>query len=332
MQRVHFSTILLSVTFMLLPIISITALHHITICETLSSMSAGFFGSESILITTGSEPVSSTSLYSSLPGDSTKLAIYSDDTKNHDYTIRSIWFNCNYANFPMQSGRFFKKSDFRPDYYCAVIGKDLVGTLSNEKCVQINGVNYEVIGVLGYENDTTFDRYIFINGYTQEDVFSSNIYILDFFRCSDAEGYTETLCEKIRATGSDAMLLSHGISFSQSIIPKLLYGRWFAAIFVGNILCIILLSEEWVSQKKREMCIRRAVGAENLCVLYRLCGQYLLFVIMSFAIGYLYSALLFPNYIASLLRGYLIFLPVAILFMLITSVSVLRTSIAEVIK
>lgn len=102
--------------------------------------------------------------------------LYDDMIKFSDNTFvskelgsdsRGIYFSEKYEyKLPVTSGRFFSSNDFKKDNNYIVLGKNLKKFLyskNNKICFKQNGVEYEVIGIIGMKEDSVLDSMIIYN-------------------------------------------------------------------------------------------------------------------------------------------------------------------------
>lgn len=320
--------------FLVLPIVLVLMFHHITLCETISCMDSGIFGESSAMISFESENTD-INTFSNIAKNTGTFAVFADYETEEDTVIRAIYFNDKYVNLPMKEGRFFKSSDFTKDTYTAVIGKDLehkVYKENNKKYIDINENIYEVIGILGYENKTLFDRYIFINGITMSSIFNSKIYTLDIHKADNCEAFVNNIMENFNSNGINCELLTRTDNFSNKFLPQLLYSRLFISILIINSICLLLISMQWINNQKRNYCIKRLLGASNLKVFLSLFKKYILIILVSCLSGYTYCMFFYSSYTSSLILGYIILIPLALVFLLISTIAILREPLEEAIK
>ena len=158
--RVKYSTILLLFVFCLLPVLTVLTIHHISLTDCLIKMGTGCFG-DSYATLTAHDLKSYNDILDPLQTFQSKWAVYEDKTDSNG-TIRKIFFNKEYVNLPMESGRFFKASDFEIGNKVAVIGKNKKNEVHEKDGVQyitVEESEYVVIGVIGFENETIIDNY-----------------------------------------------------------------------------------------------------------------------------------------------------------------------------
>lgn len=157
-------------------------MYHITLCDTLSKMDSGCFGDKNVLYKVA-DSVNKKEMSEKVELIGDRVALYAEQ-KNGEYIIKAIYFNQYYVNFPMKSGRFFRKGDLTVNNKVAVIGKNLEAETyqkSDDSYILIEGQEYKVIGVIGYDEETMIDNYVYINMLEAENVVETNIYTFDIW-------------------------------------------------------------------------------------------------------------------------------------------------------
>lgn len=323
---------LLLIVFLTLPFITIMMMNHITLSDGLSRMSSGSYGNAYSIISF--ENLLSNQNVLAEASDGMNIAITSDYEHTSGMTIRSIFFNTKYANLPMQKGRFFKASDFTCENNVAVIGKNLVDCLfsrDGKNYITIDDFEYCVLGVLGYEKDTILDNYIFINALFQTEHTSNNLFLLDCFG-ADTEETIDTFITRLQKLGLAPQVLSSGKSILENLIPDILYGRFFIMILLCDILCIILLIQEWNASSKKDYCIFRLLGANEFDLIKVLLIQYGSIILITIPINVIACYILYPMFISYLILGYFSLILVLLFCFIGTVYKVINSSIPEVIK
>lgn len=334
MKHIRFTTIILSILFIMLPILTVLMFHHITVSETLANMDSGVYGKYYELLATEEALEDPAIIYKSAEEMNINCAITADSGEGAE-TIRSIYFTKTYANFPMKEGRFFTKNDFTVDNPKAVVGKGKIAETylrDSVRYILVGDVEFEVIGILGYESDTILDNTIFINGMMQNQVFTSSLYTMDFMDDDHSEETMEDLLKQIEKQGVKAERLSGGSNFMNTVFSRVMYSRWFSLLLFADILCILLLSLEWVQQQKRELGIRRLLGASLQQLLLLILKRYFILILLSVTIAVLYTTFFYPNYRQFLIKGYAFLLPILILFLIGMVKQILQYPLEEVIK
>ncbi len=332
MHKIRYTTILLLAVFCIIPIVSILMIHHLTLTDTLNKMGSGALGKSALVIKVDGYDNTDdlTDALSAIKGNS---AIYSDVTDENG-TVRYMFFNRNYINLPMKEGRFFKASDFTKDNAVCVVGKgrsDEIYEKDGDKFFALDGREYCVIGVLGYESDTVLDDYIFVNMLSAE-LSGSGIFTFDFFDIEDPEERANELIEYYSDKGIRAEICSQAASFSESVMPQVFSARWFICLLAACFLCLLLISVRWVEKQKRELAIHRLVGASKKNIAMLIVLKYLAVFAVSFAVGFVYCNVIYPAYFSSLITGYIICAVFIVLFLIWSVFYILRTPIEEVIQ
>lgn len=335
MRRIRFTTVLLLLVFCMLPIISILMMHHLTLSDTLSKMSTGSFGGSYSCVSIKDAHDTKENLINILNGMKVNYALCLDRPDESNGTIRAFYFNKKYANLPMESGRFFKASDFTKDNYVAVVGKGRKNEIyinDRQKYITVNEKEYLVLGIIGYQDSTVIDDYIFVNMLTATER-SMSLYLIDYYTSNvNTEDVTERGVNMLIESGVEATIMTMGENYSESIMPSFVSARWFIALLVGCFICLVLVSVQWINYQKDEFCIRRLIGASVKNIVYLIIGKYLAIAIAAFIVGSVYCHILYPAYFQFLLNGYMICLVFIAFFILWSVFSVLQKSIAEAIK
>ena len=275
--------------------------------------------------------LSKNSIYCSVKGakDDVDLSILKELGDNYLLMIQEgysssyyIYFNTELEKEPqMLKGRFFNEEDFiNNNSKYAVIGKNKIKDiikLDNKEFYYFNDDYYEVIGIIGDENKATSSDssvYIGLNDYIFNKGFSlqSNYYL-------DGKGSSEEVYNQFKkimsensmqVTRKDNKVSESSVSLlNQEKSSTVKYVLEVVSIFV---LSVILVIEYWVRHKKKEISIKRALGATKLRIYFEIIFQLVSIAIISFIIGN--SLFLVVSYITD---GYLHFHIKSTLYVLI---------------
>lgn len=331
MIRKRVTTIILLILLTVLPIISVVMMYHITLCDTMSKMDSGGFGDTNVLYKIA-DSATKEQITKKVNAIDERVALYAEQ-KTTDYTIEAIYFNQYYVNFPMKSGRFFRKSDFTMENQVAVIGKGLVSdtySKNGDTYILLNEQEYKVLGVIGYKEETIIDNYIYINMLAADNVVDTSLYTLDIWESNSYA--SEEFVDLLQNDGIKVKELAGMQTYGMTIFPKIMYGRWFLFIFLCDLLCIAVVSIQWIKLQKQEIGIRRLVGGSVIDIVYRMTAKYLLYVGISMAISITFCIKKFSGYLHSLTVGYSITLPIILVILLINVITTARTPLEEAIK
>lgn len=331
MIRKRITTMILLTLLTMLPVISVVMMYHITLCDTMSKMDSKAFGDSCVLYKV-SDNATKKEVGKKLEAISDRVSLYTEQ-KVGKYTVEAIYFNQYYINFPMKSGRFFRKSDLAVGNQVAVIGKNLEKNTyckNGDTYILLEGKEYEILGVIGYEEETMIDNYIYISLLTADDVVHSSLYTLDIW--GETSNASEEFFELLQKGGIKAEELSGMKSYGMAVFPKIMYGRWFFCIFLCDLLCIAVVSVQWIKLQKQEIGVRRLVGASIVDIVSRMTGKYLLYVGISMAISISFCMIEFSGYFRSLMVGYAITLPIVFVLLIVNVISTARTPLEEAIR
>ncbi|MBQ5561525.1 MAG: ABC transporter permease [Lachnospiraceae bacterium] len=334
MKRKKVITTILIITVCILPIVCILMIHHFSLCSTLQKMENGNFGKSSSMLKMSENTVESRQcLFDELKEQEIACGIYLDDINDVNKKIRFLAYTQKYVDLPMVNGRFLEKTDFVSNKCVAVIGKKVQGVYqkSGKKYIKIYNREYEVVGVMGYEEDTKFDKYVFANLFAceQEDL---NIYSLDFFADVDRRQVLQLCSRKLEKIGCELEIMVEVENFSETLTVDFSTIGYFVCLLLSYVICIWLISFQWLEVQRREMCIRRLVGASKKSVIGNVLLRYIGVLLISFLVGYLYCIMLYPSYKTSFYYGYFISSSILLVFMIVTMFVIKNDSVEEAIK
>lgn len=215
----------------------------------------------------------------------------------------------------------------------AVIGKNIESSIKEQngnKYIKLNGKYFRVIGIIGYDRDTIIDDYIYISVGQADGITDGNLCTLDIW--GKDTGADEQFAENLSENGVLAEQRAGTAAYSESVFVDILYGRWFIAIFVCDLLCIAVISVQWIKRQQREICIRRLVGAKNLQVLGHILAKYILYTVVSMVLSTLICMLAFSEYMYAIFIGYMTIIPVMLVVIIINVFSAMRVPIAEAVR
>ena len=314
-------------TLLLLPITTTVMINHTLTNQTIINMERGFFGNNTYSIAIHNKNFHIDDLLQFIDVDD--IAVYHD----YDENVREIVYTNKFAYFPMISGRFFNPKDFSiPDNY-AVVGKlhkNDIFEKNNKSYITIAGTDYEVIGIFGTDIDTMFDDKILINNPIAKESQSMIFYIDCFFK--DSNNIVFSIIENLKIAEIDAKQISTETAILSNIVPNILYSRWFVLLIVCELICVILLSIEWIHTKKKEIAVKQLLGNSNTMIMFNTCLWYIFTVAISFIGGLMLSCLIYPQHTQYIWQSIAIIIPLAIIILIICYVCIKRVSIEEAIK
>lgn len=304
------SSVCLVILYILIPVVSVLMLKHVNISETLNNMDSGGFGNVYASFSVTLEDVSPYQVYDAIGNLDTSYALYGDVVCEDDTVVRYLYFNDTYAKLSMAWGRFFQASDFKHGHPYAVIGKDLEDHLVNRDgifYIQVQGGTYQVIGMVRYDCDTVLDRYIWVNGKipTKHVVHS---YTVDFFHEKHVGDRMEQIIQKLQEKGMDAYERIEAERFSDTILPKMLYSRWFLLLILCDMGAAALLTLEWLETWRQEIAVRQLVGGSVSQIVLQIGIRYALFLLCAVGMGGVYTGLTAFAYFSEFCVGIVSFL------------------------
>ena len=332
MRKSKFITLVLIVLLTLLPVVSVTMMYHIEQCKAIEGMANGYFGECYMLYSVEDGIKNRDAIMQAVDDTKARVAIYM--TKQYGKNkVNAIYYNERFVNFPMRYGHFFTKAELKSGKNMAVIGKNLESSIKEQngnKYIKLNGNYFRVIGIIGYDSDTIIDDYIYISVGQADGITDGNLCTLDIW--GKDTGADEQFAENLSENGVLAEQRAGTAAYSESVFVDILYGRWFIAIFVCDLLCIAVISVQWIKRQQREICIRRLVGAKNLQVLGHILAKYILYTVVSMVLSTLICMLAFSEYMYAIFIGYMTIIPVMLVVIIINVFSAMRVPIAEAVR
>lgn len=332
MRKSKFITLVLIVLLTLLPVVSVTMMYHIEQCKAIEGMANGYFGESYTLYSVEDGIKNRDAIMQAVDDTKARVAIYM--TKQYGKNkVNAIYYNERFVNFPMRYGHFFTKAELKSGKNMAVIGKNIESSIKEQngnKYIKLNGKYFRVIGIIGYDRDTIIDDYIYISVGQADGITDGNLCTLDIW--GKDTGADEQFAENLSENGVLAEQRAGTAAYSESVFVDILYGRWFIAIFVCDLLCIAVISVQWIKRQQREICIRRLVGAKNLQVLGHILSKYILYTVVSMVLSTLICILAFSEYMYAIFIGYMTIIPVMLVVIIINVFSAMRVPIAEAVR
>lgn len=245
----------------------------------------------------------------------------------------AIYFNFKMNNEPdLVRGRFFHKEDFGGSKKVAVIGKEREEEIvkkDGKEYIYIENDYYNVIGILGYEKKVSaYDDCIYINLdslLNRDKSYLNGNYIIDGRKESD------NIVKKLIDSNKSMEFIEYEdeVYSSQEIKDYITDPfKSMIVVVIALILSTSIITEFWIKKRKKEIGIKRAMGANKMTISIGIIHELILISTISYIIGYLLY-LLFTY----LMDGYVHFYFIAMMIVFcITLFSSLIVSIIPIIK
>ena len=212
--------------------------------------------------------------------------IYVNNNDNYKACIVPTISNCKTNwHVPILQGNYFSSEDYISDNKVVILGKDLASTLfpngiNNDSKINIYDNYYKVIGVCGRKyRETQWDNAVYIpfnsypeilntDKYKQDDEYSLSLFLRKSNNSSlKFENFiNSTLQQKLQYTPYQYTMNMEYIesrdnsSFFNSIIGTTLIAGMILIIVIIN---VINLSLFWIFNRKKEICIKKLLGATD---------------------------------------------------------------------
>lgn len=207
----------------------------------------------------------------------------------------AIYFKGDIKKKPkILDGRYFNQDDFNQNKKVAVIGKGLLDQVVKENGKEYYYVandNYEVIGVLGDEKKETgndYSVYINLDALLNKDSFYlKGNYSID--SAMDSREMFNKIKDKyqgtnINITEDETQSTTTGTILKENVKSKMVFIIEVVGTFILSTVCV---TEYWIKDRKKEIGVKRALGATKLRIFLSIIGELSLISILSFWSGYI---------------------------------------------
>lgn len=198
--------------------------------------------------------------------------------------IRGVYYKGEIEKPQMKEGRFFSEDDFCDEKHYAVIGASFTDNIyeeNNIKYFKYNDISYEVIGIMGYKQESKIDRACFIN-LNNSLCEQEGIYAIDGKNSNNIN----SLLEKIQNQYNITL-----IKRERTGIDRFFKTESFNILLIALLLCSLILttisvSLYWIEKRKKEISILRLVGYSDLRISKVILFRYLLLEHISILLGF----------------------------------------------
>lgn len=332
--RIKPLTVFLFLLFFCVCILCSFVFRNIAARDTLNKISRGYYGDSKITFS-----VSDSSGSAIGPVEVAKLFKNTcpDAELNHDSSdgmTRQICINGQAAVPPMLSGRYFTAEDFTKVKPYAVVGKTKALSeihKDGKYYIDINGVQFEVIGVIGVKTATQLDNMVFINMDIPVTIESERLYTLD------AKGKNANDLYKILAAAAE----KRGISLKQidtesqgieRILPQVNTQTILLASILSFALAILILSLEWINGQSKSIAVKRLLGRSTFELTRDVLKSYLSISILAAVFGTIVLLLLRNYDLASLFFSLIGTILCSLLVIIPSIIKMLKIPVSEALK
>lgn len=253
------------------------------------------------------------------------------------FSGEAIYFKGNVKNKPqILKGRYFNEDDFNNDKKVAVIGKGLLDQVFKEdgkEYYYVANDNYEVIGVLGDEKKESGNDYsVYIN---LDALLNKDSFYMKGSYSIDAALNSREMFNKVKDKYQDTSIIiaeddaqntsTIGTILKENVKSKIGFILEVVGTFILSTVCV---TEYWIKNRRKEIGIKRALGATKMRIFSSIVGELSIISTFSFCAGYILYIL-----ISYLKDGYIHFyIGSAIVAFLVTFISGLITTIVPILN
>lgn len=210
----------------------------------------------------------------------------------------AVWFrNPAQEQRPILTGTFFDENHLQSSDKFAVVGKNIydysVTYLDQSPIIYFDTQPYKVIGVLGYENRTSdYDDTIYINLSSllaNEKYVADGEYIIDYTAKSNNR-YDEIIASVLQNQPSEATIMQVAMDKYIPSVTDVLEDNSVINLLAISLVMVLLTSFsvtlEWIDKRKKEIAVRKQLGATTGRITVYLYSRFLVVAIIMYAVAY----------------------------------------------
>lgn len=228
-----------------------------------------------------------------IKSDADDFAIYVP-VQNPDIILRGVYIKGNVVRPPMIQGEYFDCETSWTEVPKAVLGKKYqkdTRTENGKLFYEYNGVDYEVIGVMGTQKDSWINKMIMLDFNSAVKLSGINTsYVLDTKRKSNINKTGQELCNMFQYPASLMITLEEGVKssfveefFSSDVIMDTMY----IMILISFSLSTVLVTYIWLSYRKQLFFAWELCGYRKICRHYEIYKRFLGVAVTGFLSGLL---------------------------------------------
>lgn len=279
---------LVFVLFFVISFISCIVINEVQQYSNLINASRGYYGKSQIVF---SADVNSDFDIIETIKKFKNISLYKDDGINN---VRQIYISGRHNNPPVCSGRFFNFEDFSDDKISekvAVIGKNKVletKEINGQKCIEVSGASYKVIGVVGLNAETMLNDTIIIK-FNPDLHKDGKVYKLDIFTGNEDSIFADISKEiesKTHVIPKQIVLEKEGL---ERILPEINHQKIYILAIVCLLISSITISMEWAADLQRKVAVKRLVGCSRFRLVFEILIDYFKLTLSAGVFGMIFS-------------------------------------------
>ncbi len=223
----------------------------------------------------------------SIKGGPYEFREYSDNLMNgnilylkYDYNISAVYSN-NEFSISVISGRSFMPDDFKDPSPKAIAGKNIELRVSKDgkNYYHHNGIDYEIIGIMGLKKISRLDNSVFLCTFGNPDTEGADI-VIDGTRVEENVRLLQSRLGGLKALSLEEAGI--GRIFASNIISFKTIFTYVGLIFLFSLFSITCF---WVMQKQKLILILKIFGISRINILKTVGAEYSKYALLSFAAG-----------------------------------------------
>lgn len=214
------------------------------------------------------------------------------ESENINFDVRYVYASGKTNRPQIISGRFFDIADFIEQNKVAVIGQNLeslcvIENDSKNKYIEVNGVKYSVIGIMGNEIASKLDNTCFV-AMSKEVSIKDEVIIVDSLNSKSVEQIITDVKEIVGADNVEVLNVPiKGITnWMNTEINSVFFYFVILLLFAFN---SIALTSYWVQKRMQHIAVMRLCGYSNYRIVLFIAFRYLRCLFGGYVVGLILS-------------------------------------------
>lgn len=215
----------------------------------------------------------------------------------HGDNLTYIYIKGEYESFPIVEGRYFNEEDFFNNNNYIVIGQNLKNKVvqrNNKEIYSINGIDFEVIGILGFDQETKLDDAIIVNMDSQLAISNNYNFIIDS-RMNDIKNdnmgiFNFLLNQRVfnaKTLDVDPISTNRLLGYNRNTLFIHIL------IYICFLIAMLNILNFWIIGKQKKIAVMKLVGIRENKLKFSLFKSFCIHAFIGIIIGVLLSVIIF---------------------------------------
>lgn len=218
------------------------------------------------------------------------LQVYVDKSKKFRL-IDILFTNNETTEYKIIDGRMPSKKEIKSGKRVVAVGKSIKKYTYNKlgkRYIDINGYKYEVVGIISTSNSNIQDQTIVIYYNCLEQSLKKNINLSQINLLLSSNKYTinreylDSYFKKDKIT----IFYNNSFAFEEYARDERVSSRLYFMLYFFAIINCIIITDFWISKKRRDILIKKAYGYDNCKIIINLSKEMSLLIMIAIIFSY----------------------------------------------